>query len=448
MSWGTLLSLALIAPSAHAMLRFACSQLVTQRFDPLVTPGIVSPHVHQIVGGNAFDVAMDPTWDLPARSTCTTCKFKEDASNYWTAVLYYKAPNGSYTRVPQMANQFTGSPNGGMTVYYVQPSNNQKVTSFPKGFRMIVGNPMVRNNTHSDANSAAARGITWRCFGANFQSDNAYPHPGTGPRDTIELPKQACAGGIRSNIFFPSCWNGRDLDPPDHSSHVTWPTGTIPRDGHLFMGGSCPASHPIRLPLLFLEIVWDTRQFNANWPSSGQPFVLSQGDPTGFGQHADYVFGWEGDSLQRAMDRCTDLSGNPSGCRELTLVSDADMNRCTQQSRVDEVIEGRYLPALPGCNPVQNGPNQATMIDECKTAVSTYIGQPAAPTPTVVAPSAPTTTTVTQTTPTTVNPGPSAPAGPAVPKYGQCGGNGWTGSTTCVSGSTCVKLNDWYSQCT
>ncbi|KAH6910987.1 lipolytic enzyme [Coprinopsis sp. MPI-PUGE-AT-0042] len=33
------------------------------------------------------------------------------------------------------------------------------------------------------------------------------------------------------------------------------------------------------------------------------------------------------------------------------------------------------------------------------------------------------------------------------PLYGQCGGTGWTGSTTCVSGATCVKLNDWYSQC-
>ncbi|EKM74254.1 hypothetical protein AGABI1DRAFT_88317 [Agaricus bisporus var. burnettii JB137-S8] len=29
----------------------------------------------------------------------------------------------------------------------------------------------------------------------------------------------------------------------------------------------------------------------------------------------------------------------------------------------------------------------------------------------------------------------------------QCGGNGWTGPTTCVSGSTCVKQNDFYSQC-
>ncbi|KAH6911481.1 xylanaseF1 [Coprinopsis sp. MPI-PUGE-AT-0042] len=33
------------------------------------------------------------------------------------------------------------------------------------------------------------------------------------------------------------------------------------------------------------------------------------------------------------------------------------------------------------------------------------------------------------------------------PVWGQCGGNGWTGSTTCVSGSTCVKQNDWYYQC-
>lgn len=30
---------------------------------------------------------------------------------------------------------------------------------------------------------------------------------------------------------------------------------------------------------------------------------------------------------------------------------------------------------------------------------------------------------------------------------GQCGGNGWTGATTCVSGYTCSKVNDWYSQC-
>lgn len=31
--------------------------------------------------------------------------------------------------------------------------------------------------------------------------------------------------------------------------------------------------------------------------------------------------------------------------------------------------------------------------------------------------------------------------------WGQCGGQGWTGATTCVSGYTCKATNEWYSQC-
>ncbi|KAH9901502.1 cellobiohydrolaseII [Cubamyces lactineus] len=33
------------------------------------------------------------------------------------------------------------------------------------------------------------------------------------------------------------------------------------------------------------------------------------------------------------------------------------------------------------------------------------------------------------------------------PVWGQCGGIGWTGPTTCASGSVCTKQNDYYSQC-
>ena len=31
--------------------------------------------------------------------------------------------------------------------------------------------------------------------------------------------------------------------------------------------------------------------------------------------------------------------------------------------------------------------------------------------------------------------------------YGQCGGTGWSGATTCVVGASCVVLNPYYSQC-
>jgi hypothetical protein len=76
---------------------------------------------------------MDPaTHDLPALSSCTSCTFKEDNSNYWTAVMFFKAKNGTYIRVPQTGN---GGPQGqlvnkgGLDVYYI-PSG--KVTAFKK----------------------------------------------------------------------------------------------------------------------------------------------------------------------------------------------------------------------------------------------------------------------------------------------------------------------------
>ncbi|KAI0080445.1 carbohydrate-binding module family 1 protein [Panus rudis PR-1116 ss-1] len=40
-----------------------------------------------------------------------------------------------------------------------------------------------------------------------------------------------------------------------------------------------------------------------------------------------------------------------------------------------------------------------------------------------------------------------ASAQATAPQWGQCGGIGWTGPTTCPSGWFCSTLNDYYSQC-
>jgi hypothetical protein len=55
------------------------------------------------------------------------------------------------------------------------------------------------------------------------------------------------------------------------------------------------------------------------------------------------------------------------------------------------------------------------------------------------------TTMATTTEPATTNPPTTTPG--TVAQYGQCGGSGWTGGTTCVSPYTCKFSNDWYSQC-
>ncbi|KAJ6259754.1 Endoglucanase-4 [Drechslerella dactyloides] len=59
-----------------------------------------------------------------------------------------------------------------------------------------------------------------------------------------------------------------------------------------------------------------------------------------------------------------------------------------------------------------------------------------------------TTTGATRTTTTTrTTTGGGGGGGTGAPLYGQCGGNGWTGPTTCAQG-TCKVLNPYYSQCT
>lgn len=89
------------------------------------------------------------------------------------------------------------------------------------------------------------------------------------------------------------------------------------------------------------EVVWDTTQFNdrSEWPEDGrsQPFVLSTGDDTGLGQHGDYVFGWEGDSLQRAMDRAG-CYGAQCGTLKTQAIDVA--RKCEIPPKVEEDYDG------------------------------------------------------------------------------------------------------------
>jgi hypothetical protein len=129
MYWAKLTTIALVGglPAINAqisarMLRFACSQLVVERLDPLVSSGIIgSPHTHQVVGGNSFNATMEPVvYDLPTKSSCTSCTFSEDFSNYWTAAMYHRARNGTFKRVAQFPNDGLKQ-NGGINVYYIPP---------------------------------------------------------------------------------------------------------------------------------------------------------------------------------------------------------------------------------------------------------------------------------------------------------------------------------------
>ncbi|GAW13721.1 hypothetical protein ANO14919_031100 [Xylariales sp. No.14919] len=158
-----------------------------------------------------------------------------------------------------------------------------------------------------------------------------------------EFPTQKCTGGIMTVHHFPACWDGENLDSPDHQSHMY---NTV--NDAFVNSGACPASHPVRVPQVTYETLWDTAQFNnLDWPTDGsQPFVLSYGDELGYGTHADYMFGWQGDALQRAMDSSCMFNACENG-NPLKSQQPAQMNACTVKSTVDDNIDG-WLSELPG----------------------------------------------------------------------------------------------------
>jgi hypothetical protein len=251
MQWKTLALALLVEHVAsqdprYPMMRFQCSQLVRDRIDPLVNPGTVpSPHLHQLVGGNSLKPAMiHPNHDLPSLSTCTSCTFSEDFSNYWTAVLYFRARNGTFKRVPQIPEIMLGG-NGGITVYYIPSMDNQtSVTAFKPGFRMLVG------DAARDA-PGPSRKICHRCMPESGDNSNIN----CGSPDAQSMPTGFCGGGIRTVVTFPTCWDGVNLDSPDHMSHVAYATGSKAND--VGPTGTCPSTHPVAIPQVMYEVRWD-----------------------------------------------------------------------------------------------------------------------------------------------------------------------------------------------
>jgi len=172
---------------------------------------------------------MLPEDDPAERSTCTTCTFTDDFSNYWTASMYFRSRNHTYRRVKQLgALWHEDARGGGMTIYYVPHnggSDTKNIVTFPKGFRMRNGDPEVK----SAEQASRYQGIDYTCM---LRESTRYTNRST------TFPKVPCPAGILTTIYFPQCWDGKNLDSPDHYSHVAWSINDK----------RCPDTHPVKIP--------------------------------------------------------------------------------------------------------------------------------------------------------------------------------------------------------
>ena len=279
---------------------------------------------------------------------CSSCPIKQDMSNYWTPKLYYQSENGTFIDVPQ-AGDGQGI-FGGMTVYYLQRGGpkNDNLTAFPEGFRMLAGDPFKR----AGGSDFASQAISYVCL--DYSGTSSY---------TSGLPNKVCPDGLRAQVFFPSCWDGVNLDSADHKSHMAYPTK------YSYDNGPCPATHPVHMISIFYEVIYSTAGFDW-WNGTTQPFVFAQGDPTGYGFHGDFLNGWDVPTLQKATDTCNNDSGLITDCPVFDFFTSAQSSACVLAPTINEAVTGE-LEKLPGCNPVSYGPGRAPYSESGCTDTAT-----------------------------------------------------------------------------
>lgn len=160
-----------------------------------------------------------------------------------------------------------------------------------------------------------------------------------------------CPDGLRLELMFPSCWNGKDVDSDDHKSHVAYPD--------LVITGTCPEGYETRLVSLFYETIWNTYAFK----DVDGYFALANGDPTGYGYHGDFMHGWEDGVLQEAIDTCTNASGEVTDCAVFDIQSETKQRECSLElpSALKNENVQMHADGLPGPMGIQWGPAYATM---------------------------------------------------------------------------------------
>jgi hypothetical protein len=266
--------------------------LVTGRMDPITNPGVAASHVHTIQGGSNFNLTM--TDDALPSSNCTSSRVDADKSNYWTPSLYFQASNGSFLSVPMFY----------MNVYYFFEATDDEIKPFPVGLRMLSGDKDLRTppaggaSNVLDTNEGVIQPVQWTCPRKSYNPPS-YPASSDGLHGVgIQDPNNAGQGAgfphvncdgyaspLRADIHFPSCYNPA-AGLRDYKNNMAWPSSKGTTGGK----ANCPEGW-VHVPHIFYEVYWNTPLFEDLWtPGMGeQPFILSNGDRTGYSLHGDFV---------------------------------------------------------------------------------------------------------------------------------------------------------------
>lgn len=260
-------------------LRTVCTTTKMARDDPIVNPGQPgTAHMHTFFGAvniNAY-TTVDNIRAAGQRSSCRGGMI--NATGYW---------------VPTMVDLTTGKaiPPKANLVYYKTEMWSYMNTGailqpLPHGLRMVAGDAKATSGTNWNT--------SYGCLMVTLGGNRPVPTD----RTDKQIPDWCATGDeMWAVIKFPSCWDGVNLDSPDHKSHMAFvefndgPTWTPQRQYR------CPSTHPVVLVAISYHIQYvvpANPDEMKNWALSSDVYKTSSpSTPGGYSAHADWMYGWD-----------------------------------------------------------------------------------------------------------------------------------------------------------
>ena len=260
--------------------RIGCAPSHMSNDDPIIYPNQPGAAHHHTFFGNTATNAKSDVANLRSAGNSTCNGGIMNKSAYW---------------IPSMIDTATNTPikPEGMLVYYKSGDlgfvSNEPVTQPPKGLRMIAGNSKANPN---DGTTVPGH---FTCNTPTGQTHWSKTIPNCNVGDSLTM-----------HIDFPQCWDGKNLDSPDHKSHMA------AREfiSHTSIEMRCPSSHPVRIPLITFNVNFSNTKANQmnNWRLASDNY--SSTTAGGYSAHADWVNGWDEQLLSVIVKDCLQSRGD------------------------------------------------------------------------------------------------------------------------------------------
>lgn len=294
-----------VAPNSwKGILRINCDFAHSDYDDPIVFPGQDgAAHLHRFYGNTLLDE--NSTIESLFTSGESSCQGNTlNRSAYWIPALL--APSydpGTGNRLLDSSGEpawkvvpaVVGNDDVAHEIFYYSAgvSDLASIQPIPLGLKMIAGNHMGQPGMEQNTSI-----VRWHC--QSWFSDEA-----TNPRWSTSIPECAAPDRLRMDIFFPSCWNGTDLDSADHKSHLAYPVET----GALMV---CPSTHPVPIVRVSFHYAWGVlpdvydpaSETSRGWRLASDDYDVSTLNPGGMSLHGDWFNAWHPEALQAIVDTC------------------------------------------------------------------------------------------------------------------------------------------------